>query len=213
MAATQHKKFKVLLLNPDLEAASKAFDDMGYEVDVCTHTLSEAQLAKKVEEVHVIALSDRNKDILTDEVLRSAHRLLAVGCFCADATAVDVKTASEMGVPVFTSPYGDSHSRAELVISLIVLLARQLMDRNAEMHTGNWQKKADNCIEVRGKTLGTVLFFFCCCCCRRRRRDPRHIPTRNHRLRPRRLAARSPRRVSGHEGYLVRLPSAHADRQ
>lgn len=45
---------------------------------------------------------------------------------------------------------------AELTISNIIFLARQLGDRNREMHANNWQKKSNNCYEVRGKTLGII---------------------------------------------------------
>ncbi len=43
---------------------------------------------------------------------------------------------------------------AELIIGQILNLARQLGDRNMEMHRGVWNKTAKNCREIRGKTLG-----------------------------------------------------------
>jgi len=156
-AAAAVPKLKALLLSGVPESALQVLNEAsGYEVDICTEQLTEAQLAKRIEEVNVVGLADRNVEVLTDEIIRSAHRLLAIGCFCADASAVDVKCASDMGVPVFTSPYGDSHSRAETVIALLVMLARQLGDRNREMHKGNWQKVSDHCYEVRGKKLGII---------------------------------------------------------
>ena len=155
--ASERKRVKVLLLSQVPESALQVLTEAaGYDVDICSETLTEAQLARRIEEVHVVGLSDQHTDVLTDEIVRSAHRLLAIGCFCADGSAVDIKAASEMGVPVFTSPYGDSHSRAETVIALVVLLARQLGDRNWEMHRNLWQKVSDNCFEVRGKKLGIV---------------------------------------------------------
>ena len=36
------------------------------------------------------------------------------------------------------------------------MLARQLGDRNIEMHNGVWNKVSNNCYEIRGKTLGIV---------------------------------------------------------
>lgn len=65
-------------------------------------------------------------------------------------------TATQMGIPVFTAPYQHQHSVAELVISFLVLLARQTTDRSMEIHRGEWNKISDGCIEVRGKTLGIV---------------------------------------------------------
>jgi D-3-phosphoglycerate dehydrogenase / 2-oxoglutarate reductase len=156
-AAPERKRLKVLLLSQVPETALQVLTDAaGYEVDICTESLSEAQLARRIEDVSVVGLAAEHAEVLTDEIIRSAHRLLAIGCFSAQAAAVDVRCASEMGVPVFCSPYGDSHSRAETVIALLVLLARQLGDRNAEMHRADWQKVSDGCFEVRGKKLGIL---------------------------------------------------------
>jgi D-3-phosphoglycerate dehydrogenase len=45
---------------------------------------------------------------------------------------------------------------AELIIGLIVALARKLGDVSMKMHNGTWFKSADNCHEVRGKTVGII---------------------------------------------------------
>lgn len=45
---------------------------------------------------------------------------------------------------------------AELVIGEIISLARQLADRNREMHGGVWNKVSRGCFEIRGKILGIV---------------------------------------------------------
>lgn len=42
------------------------------------------------------------------------------------------------------------------MIGEIISLARQLGDRNIEMHQGVWNKVSKNCYEIRGKTLGIV---------------------------------------------------------
>lgn len=42
------------------------------------------------------------------------------------------------------------------MIGEIITLARQLGDRNTEMHQGIWNKVSKNCLEIRGKVLGIV---------------------------------------------------------
>ncbi|RKO91553.1 hypothetical protein BDK51DRAFT_17722, partial [Blyttiomyces helicus] len=59
-------------------------------------------------------------------------------------------------IPVFNAPYQHFHSAAEMVISYLILLSRQVGDRSREIHSGEWNKTATNCNEVRGKTLGIV---------------------------------------------------------
>jgi D-3-phosphoglycerate dehydrogenase len=49
---------------------------------------------------------------------------------------------------------------AELVLAEIVVLARQLGDRNREIHEGIWSKVSSNCYEIRGKTLGKLMTIY-----------------------------------------------------
>lgn len=45
---------------------------------------------------------------------------------------------------------------AELVISEIIALSRQYVERAFELRNGIWNKQSKNCWEIRGKTLGIV---------------------------------------------------------
>jgi D-3-phosphoglycerate dehydrogenase / 2-oxoglutarate reductase len=69
---------------------------------------------------------------------------------------VDLVTAAKSGIPVFNSPFSNSRSVAELVISEIIALARQYFERGFEMRQGIWNKQSKGCWEIRGKTLGIV---------------------------------------------------------
>lgn len=151
------KIIKVLLLDPLPEGTKNAFSSPLYDIESHFADLTEAELVKKVQEYNVICLSrDRGETTLTDEVLRSAHRLLAIGVFGSLINQVDAATAQSLGIPIFTAPYQHQTSVAELIISQIVLLSRQIGDRSKEIHTTNWNKTSNNCNEVRGKTLGIV---------------------------------------------------------
>lgn len=79
-----------------------------------------------------------------------------IGCFCIGTNQVDLVSASKVGIPVFNSPFSNSRSVAELVMSEIVALSRQYFQRAYEMRDGVWNKQSKGCWEVRGKTLGIV---------------------------------------------------------
>jgi D-3-phosphoglycerate dehydrogenase len=83
-------------------------------------------------------------------------QLLVIGCFCIGTNQVDLVNASRAGIPVFNSPFSNSRSVAELVISELVALSRQLFERSYELRTGLWNKVSKGCWELRGKTLGIV---------------------------------------------------------
>jgi len=82
---------------------------------------------------------------------------LVIGCFCIGTNQVDLNAAGQAGIPVFNSPFSNSRSVAELVMSEVVALSRQYFDRAFEMRQyGMWNKQSKNCYEIRGKTLGIV---------------------------------------------------------
>lgn len=79
-----------------------------------------------------------------------------MGCFCIGTNQVDLETAAKAGIPVFNSPFSNSRSVAELVISEVIALSRQYFQRAFEMRDGIWNKQSKGCWEIRGKTLGIV---------------------------------------------------------
>lgn len=155
-AATSYpkQKIKVLLLENIHESAQEMFAADGFQVERLTTALAEDELVKRMADVHVVGV--RSKTQVTERALADAKRLLAVGCFCIGTNQVDLAFANKRGVPVFNAPFSNTRSVAEMVISEIVMLARQLGDRSSEVHLGKWRKVATNSFEIRGKVLGII---------------------------------------------------------
>ncbi|KAI3651328.1 hypothetical protein MP228_004809 [Amoeboaphelidium protococcarum] len=148
------KEIKVLLLENISQLAVNAFKREGYQLEFHTKALPEDILKQKIADVHVIGI--RSKTQLTADVLSHAKNLMVIGCFCIGTNQVDLNYASERGIATFNSPFSNSRSVAEMTISNIIALARQLGDRNNEMHRGVWNKVSAGCYEVRGKKLGII---------------------------------------------------------
>ena len=81
---------------------------------------------------------------------------MVIGCFCIGTNQVDLVAAARAGIPVFNSPFSNSRSVAELVVSELIALSRQLFERSYELRSGIWNKQSKGCWEIRGKTLGIV---------------------------------------------------------
>ncbi|GAA5797492.1 hypothetical protein EDC94DRAFT_599175 [Helicostylum pulchrum] len=145
---------KILLLENVNTTAVEAFKKQGYQVETYSKALVGEELIEKIKDAHVVGI--RSKTKLTKAVLDEAKNLLAVGCFCIGTNQVDLKHAANKGIAVFNSPFSNSRSVAELVIGELIALARQLGDRNTEMHQGNWNKVSSKCYEIRHKVLGIV---------------------------------------------------------
>jgi D-3-phosphoglycerate dehydrogenase len=148
------ERIKVLLLENIHPSGAQMFRDDGLSVETVSAALSEDELCAKIEDVHLLGI--RSKTHVTPKVLDAARRLLAVGCYCIGTNQVALEAACKRGVVVFNAPFSNTRSVAELVLSEIVALSRQLMDASKGMHEGAWNKSATGSFEVRGKTLGIV---------------------------------------------------------
>jgi len=148
------KSFRILLLENIHPVAQEQLTALGHVVELRSDSPDEEELKKLLAQYEVVGI--RSKTEIRASTLRNASNLHAIGCFCIGTNQVDLADANRMGIPVFNAPYSNTRSVAELVISELVCLSRQIMDRSALAHQGGWSKSADGSREVRGKTLGIV---------------------------------------------------------
>ncbi len=147
-------KIKVVLLENIHPKAVEIFQEAGFQVEHHPCAYQGQELIDVAGDAHIIGL--RSKTKLTAEYFENAPRLWGVGCFCIGTNQVDLDSAARAGVPIFNAPFQNTRSVAELVICEIVALHRQLFDRSAGMHSGQWMKSAVGAHEIRGRTLGIV---------------------------------------------------------
>ncbi len=149
-------KINVLLLENIHAVAEASLNEADFSVRRVNSALKEDELIAQLEGVHLLGI--RSKTNVTKKVIESpqAKSLLSIGAFCIGTNQVDLSSAMRRGVCVFNAPFSNTRSVAEMVLAEVVMLARQLGDRNRELHTGIWRKVAVGSHEVRGKTLGVV---------------------------------------------------------
>lgn len=148
-------KIKILLLENISQKAIDNLQQAGYtNIKAFSGALSEPELIREIKDVHMIGI--RSKTNITDNVLKHAPKLQAIGCFCIGTNQVDLKNASLHGVTVFNAPYSNTRSVAELVIGSSIMLIRKIIDKNNAAHSGKWLKDARGSFELRGKTMGLI---------------------------------------------------------
>ena len=148
-------KIKILLLEGVHQSAIDTLNANGYtNIEFHTGSLPEEELIERIRDVHFIGIRSRTQ--LTEKVIESAEKLVAIGCFCIGTNQVDLDAAARFGVAVFNAPYSNTRSVAELVLAEAILLLRGVPEKNAKAHLGGWQKSAKNSYEIRGKKLGIV---------------------------------------------------------
>ena len=147
-------RMRILLLENVHPAAVARLQDEGYSVETVSGALGEDELLARVRGVHVLGV--RSKTQVTERVLAGADKLLAIGAFCIGTNQIDLEAAGARGVAVFNAPYSNTRSVVELAVGLTIALLRDVADKSAAMHRGEWNKSASGARELRGKTLGIV---------------------------------------------------------
>lgn len=92
------------------------------------------------------------------KAIENAPKLRVIGRTGVGYDSVDVKAATERGIPVVLTPGANTRSVAEHALALMFALAKNLVEGHNETVAGNYQtiRDARKAFEVCGKTVGIV---------------------------------------------------------
>jgi D-3-phosphoglycerate dehydrogenase len=144
---------KVLISDKMDPRAAQIFRERGIEVDEITGK-TPGELKAIIGDYDGLAIRSSTK--VTKDILASATNLKIVGRAGIGVDNVDIPAATERGVVVMNTPFGNSITTAEHAIALIFALARQLPEADASTQAGKWEKNRFMGVEVTGKTLGLI---------------------------------------------------------
>ncbi|MFN0120457.1 MAG: hydroxyacid dehydrogenase [Blastocatellia bacterium] len=102
------------------------------------------------------ALIVRNQTKVTRELIAAALKLEIIGRAGVGLDNVDVQAASDHGVVVAFTPEQNTNSVAELVIGMILSLARMIPAADRDTKQGGWNRQRFTGTEIIGRTLGLV---------------------------------------------------------
>lgn len=117
--------------------------------------INSAQLGIVAKNYDVLVVRSRTK--ITKEIIEaSAQNVKIIARVGVGLDNIDVEEANARKIRVINSPEAAATSVSELVIGLMLSLARKIPFADNEMKKGNWVKKDLVGIELRGKYLGIV---------------------------------------------------------
>jgi D-3-phosphoglycerate dehydrogenase len=144
---------RVLISDKLSPAAVAIFKERGVEVDV-KPGLDKDELAKIIGEYEGLAIRSNTK--VTAKLLEQATRLKVIGRAGIGVDNVDIPAATQRGVIVMNTPFGNSITTAEHAIAMMFALARQIPTADASTQAGKWEKNRFMGVEISGKTLGII---------------------------------------------------------
>ena len=144
---------KVLISDKLSPKAAEIFRERGLDVDF-RPGIKDDELISAIKDADGLAI--RSATTVTAELMDAAESLKVVGRAGIGVDNVDVDAATQRGVVVMNTPFGNSVTTAEHAIAMMMSLARQLPAANASTHAGKWEKSAFMGMELASKTLGLI---------------------------------------------------------
>ena len=112
------------------------------------------QIAEKIENFQVVVVRGRTK--LSRELIEKADECKIIARVGVGLDNIDQEAAKEKNVRVINAVEGAITAVAELVIGLMLSMAREIPRADREIRNGNWIKKELMGSELKGKYLGII---------------------------------------------------------
>ncbi|HVC52543.1 MAG TPA: phosphoglycerate dehydrogenase [Stellaceae bacterium] len=144
---------KVLIADALSPRAVAVFAERGIETDFKVG-MKPAELAACIGEYDGLAVRSATK--VTAALLAAAGRLKIIGRAGIGVDNIDVPAATQHGIVVMNTPYGNSITTAEHTIALLFALAREIPAADRSTQAGKWEKSRFMGVELYGKTLGII---------------------------------------------------------
>jgi D-3-phosphoglycerate dehydrogenase / 2-oxoglutarate reductase len=144
---------RVLIADKLSPAAVQIFEQRGVQADVKTG-LPKEELLKIIGDYDGLAVRSATK--ADKDVIAAAKNLKVIGRAGIGVDNVDIPTATQAGIVVMNTPFGNSITTAEHAIAMMFAVARQLPAADISTQAGKWEKNRFMGVELFAKTLGLI---------------------------------------------------------
>jgi len=144
---------KVLISDALSPRAAEIFTARGIEV----HTLAGIPVGELEARIATYdGLAVRSATKVTAGLIKRAEKLRVIGRAGIGVDNIDVAAATQRGIVVMNTPYGNSITAAEHTIAMLFALCRQIPAADRSTQAGKWEKSRFMGVELTGKTLGII---------------------------------------------------------
>jgi D-3-phosphoglycerate dehydrogenase len=151
--------FRVLVTSSELiPNAAEMLTRIGASIDTMTGKVTEARLIEALATpTHAIVM--RGNPPITRAVLdAAAPHLRVIAKPGAGVDSVDLKAATEHGIPIMTAGHGNAPAVAEITLGFMLALGRDIVRLDVRSRGGDWRRDDYNSSELSGRTLGLIGF-------------------------------------------------------
>lgn len=112
------------------------------------------KIKEKIGTFDIVIVRSRTK--LTKDMIKNANKCKIIARVGVGLDNIDLDAAKEKGIRVINAVEGAMNAVAELVLGLMLSLAREIPRADREIRNGKWLKKELMGTELSGKYLGIV---------------------------------------------------------
>jgi D-3-phosphoglycerate dehydrogenase len=146
---------RVLVSDKLSKTAVQIFRNRGVDVDYEPDLGKDKEaLLKAIGDYDGLAIRSATK--VTEKVLGAAAKLRVIGRAGIGVDNVDVPVATQRGIIVMNTPFGNSITTAEHAVAMMFAVARQLPAADVSTQAGKWEKNRFMGVEITSKTLGII---------------------------------------------------------
>jgi D-3-phosphoglycerate dehydrogenase / 2-oxoglutarate reductase len=144
---------KVLISDALSPRAAEIFSARGIEVHALPGIPAE-ELEARIAAYDGLAVRSATK--VTASLIKRAEKLKVIGRAGIGIDNIDVAAATQRGIVVMNTPYGNSITAAEHTIAMLFALCREIPAADRSTQAGKWEKSRFLGVELTGKTLGII---------------------------------------------------------
>ena len=144
---------EVLISDKISETALEVFKKNNVSVDY-KPGIEHSDLINIISKYQGLAIRSATK--VTSDLLEKASNLKVIGRAGIGTDNIDKKLATQKGIIVMNTPFGNAVTTAEHTIAMIMSLVRFIPLADQSTRQGKWEKSRFKGIEVTNKTLGLI---------------------------------------------------------
>lgn len=144
---------KILISDKTAPKCAEVLRAAGHEVDE-KFGISPDELKNTIANYHGLIVRSATK--VTREIIGIAKELKVIGRAGSGVDNIDVAAAGEKNIVVMNTPGGNTNAVAELTLSYMLALSRDLYNTSKSLKEERWEKKKFMGGEVLNKTLGIL---------------------------------------------------------
>lgn len=143
----------VVLIAEELSPATVEVLGDGFDIRQCDGA-NRAELLSALADANAVLVRSATK--MDAEAIAAAPNLKIIARAGVGLDNVDVPAATAAGVLVVNAPTSNIVSAAELAVSLLLAVARNVVPANLALKNGQWKRSQFGGVELQGKTVGII---------------------------------------------------------